>query len=152
MRQLWLFLHLLGAFLWLGGAFAAMVISLSIKGDTRDRQGYAIRLQGQIYRLGVLPGSLATVVSGLALTLALYGGATGLTGIPHPLLLMQAAGLLAGVVTIVIVIPTSARLTRIDPAGEYHAVFDLLRKRLRLWGAISGMLGLLAVLGAAMWG
>ncbi|NOT08286.1 MAG: hypothetical protein HOP28_08770 [Gemmatimonadales bacterium] len=149
MRQFWVAAHLLGFVAWMGGAFAAMTIGTASRQEPRDRWGAVARLQGAIYTGLVLPGAICTVISGLVLTLSLYGQAASV-GIPRFLMLMQGTGLLAALLTLVVIVPTSARLVRLDPVGPHAALFDRLRAKLRFAGMISAFLALLALVAGAM--
>jgi hypothetical protein len=61
-------------------------------------------------------------------------------------MLMQIAGVLAAILVLFVSLPTLAKLTRISPTGETAPVFDVLRKRQSMAGAIAGFLGLIALL------
>lgn len=141
-----LFLHLLGVTLWLGGGFASMVVGLASKSEHRAALGTVARLQWAILRTLVLPGSLLTVFSGLMLTFRLMHG--GRMGSPW-MVAMQVLGIGGAMLALFVSVPTAARVTRIDPAGEHGAWFDRMRLRLRIVGAISGTMGFLALLAGA---
>ena len=65
------------------------------------------------------------------------------------LMVMQVTGLIAGLLTLFVIVPTGARLARMDP--ETHAAaFDRLRKRVRVVAMASGTLGLIALLAGAL--
>jgi uncharacterized membrane protein len=142
MIRVMLFFHILGFVLWMGGAFAVMVASIAARREDRRVLGPLTRLQGAIARAVVGPGAGVTVVTGLVLTVKLFGsGAATPSGW---LLIMQAAGLLAGILTLALTVPTAARLGRLDPIGD-GALFDAMRDRQRVVGMISGLLGLVAL-------
>jgi hypothetical protein len=63
---------------------------------------------------------------------------------------MQGAGLIAALMTLLITLPTAARLGRLDPIGEAERYFDELRSRQRIVASISGTLGLVALFAGAM--
>lgn len=149
MVRLWLFLHLLGFTMWLGGGLSAMFAAIAAKGEARQALGAVVRTQAAVQRLLVGPGALLTVLSGLMLTLNLSSRPGETEGVGPWLMVMQVTGLVAGLLTLFITVPTSARLARLDP--EIHAaVFDQLRKRMRLVAGISGSLGLVALLAGAL--
>lgn len=145
----WAFLHLLGMVLWLGGAFAGMAAGLGARGASRAQQGSTARVQGLLQVRLVGPGAFLTVVSGLVLTIRLYGamrdGAPGLA-----LVIMQVAGLIAAILALFIGVPTASRLARLDPEGPHAAAFDALRARQTVVSSIAGTLGLIALLAAAL--
>jgi hypothetical protein len=107
-----------------------------------------LRLLGAIYRALILPGSLATVVSGLVLTLIIYGGPGGMQVISHGLMTMQAAGLLGALIVLIVIMPTVFRLLRLDPVA-HAAQFDALRAKMARFGMIAGILGVIALAGGA---
>lgn len=148
MRHVWIFVHLFGVVMWLGGGLAAMAVGLTLRQAARDHLAHGVRHLGTIYRVVMLPGCVAAIVSGLVLTLVMYNGPATLAGAGHLLMTMQAAGLIAGLITLLVLVPGAARLTRIDPIGQ-SAQFDALRSRQARVGMISGFLGLIALLAGA---
>ncbi len=148
MRHLWILAHLLGFTMWLGGGLSAMFIGLASRREPRDRQSTAMRMLATIYQTLVLPGSLLTVVSGLVWSLLMYGGPT-VAGVSHWLMAMQGTGLLAALVTLVVLVPGAGKLVRVDPVAQPD-LFDALRKKQARFGMISGLLGLLALFAGAM--
>ena len=152
MSRLWLFLHLLGFTLWLGGAIAAMVMGIAAKREDRHGLGAVVRAQASLMKVAIAPGALLTVLSGLVLTFQVTASAGELVGFNLWLVIMQGAGLVAALLTLLIALPTTAKLSRIDPAGERAQYFDELRQRQRMVGSISGTLGLVALFAGAMLG
>lgn len=148
MNRVWLFLHLLGFTLWLGGAIAAMAIGIAAKREERSGLGAVVRSQAALTKSVIAPGALVTVLSGLILTFQLSGG--DLAGFSFWLVLMQSAGIIAALLTLLISLPTAVRLGRLDPTGETARYFDELRQRQRVVASISGTFGLVALLAGAM--
>jgi predicted integral membrane protein DUF2269 len=144
----WLFLHLLGFTLWLGGGLASMIIGIAAKREDRSGLGAVVRAQCTLAKVAIAPGSLLTVLSGLILTFQLSGG--DLAGFSFWLVTMQSAGIIAALITLLISLPTAARLSRLDPTGEAARYFDELRARQRIVASIAGMFGLLALFAGAM--
>jgi hypothetical protein len=144
----WLFLHLLGFTLWLGGAIASMILGIAAKGEDRSGLGAVVRAQSKLTKVAIAPGSLLTVLSGIILTFQLSGG--DFAGFSIWLLIMQGAGLIAALITLLIALPTAARLGRLDPAGEAARYFDELRARQRIVASIAGTFGLVALFAGAM--
>jgi hypothetical protein len=147
-NRVWLFLHLLGFTLWLGGAIAAMAIGIAAKREERSGLGAVVRSQAALTKSVIAPGALVTVLSGLILTFQLSGG--DLAGFSFWLVLMQSAGIIAALLTLLISLPTAVRLGRLDPTGEAARYFDELRQRQRVVASISGTFGLVALLAGAM--
>jgi hypothetical protein len=147
MIKLMLFLHILGFVLWMGGAFAVMVSSVAARREDRSVLGSLVRIQAAINGSVVGPGAGLTIVTGLILTFKAFGPG----GLPPNvwLMLMQGTGILAGILTLVVTIPTSGKLRRLDPAAN-AAVFDALRVRQRVVSSVSGVLGLIALYAGVM--
>ena len=148
---LWLFLHLLGFTLWLGGGFASMVAGIAAKRENRDAVGAIVRLQATVQRAIIAPGALLTVLSGLILTFAVTGRTGELVGFSVWLVVMQGAGILGALVTLLVALPTAARLARLDPAGPNAAYFDELRQRQKVVASIAGALALVALVAGALY-
>ena len=148
MIPLMLFLHVLGFLLWMGGALAVMITSIAARKEDRSVLGPLVRLQASLTGTMVGPGAGVTVATGLILAFKMFG-----TAQPAPsgwIMIMQAAGLLAGIITLAFALPAASRLRRMDPLGPHAPVFDALRARQRVVGSISGVLALIALLGGVM--
>ena len=150
MRSLLLFAHLLGFVLWMGGGFAGMSVGIAMRSAHRNELALLAGLQARLHRGLVLPGCLLTVLSGLLLTLRLYGGAVSAAGFPIPLMVMQGTGLVAAGIVLGVSLPTLSRLARLDPTGEQAPLFAALQKRGALAGSLAGMLALAALVAAAL--
>ena len=131
------FLHVLGVALWVGGAIALLLLDQQSRRTPREALADAVQLQATLLRAMVLPGAVLVVITGLLLTLRLYGSATSLSGFPVPLMVMQAAGLVGAVLVLVVMAPALTRLTRLEPAGPHARLFDQLRGRVRAVGFIA---------------
>jgi len=149
-RHLLLFVHDLGFVLWMGGSFAAMGTGMLMQQLARNELGGAMAVQGRLLRGMTLPGVVMVVLSGLLMTLRLYGAASAVSGFPMSLMLMQAAGLLAAGITLVVTVPTLTRLLRLDPVGPHAALFDALRRRMRMTEIIAGALAVVALIGGVL--
>ena len=68
---LFLFLHLLGVALWIGGGWAVRAIGRSSRVEARSQLRYVVKLQWAVTRTVMFPGVLLTVLSGLFLTFRL---------------------------------------------------------------------------------
>ncbi|MDH5315447.1 MAG: hypothetical protein OEW44_03105 [Gemmatimonadota bacterium] len=150
MRALWYFVHMAGQVAWLGGAMAAMAVAFAAKREQPELMGVVARLQGSIYRALVGPGALLTVVSGFMLTLQMYSMVTAV-GLSHWLMAMQGIGIIAGLIALIHTVPTSAKLSRLEPTGATATAFAAIRKRLVVSGMTSSMLGMLALLTSALY-
>lgn len=151
MSRLWLFLHLLGFTLWLGGAIASMIMGIAARREDRHGLGAVVRAQAALMKRAIAPGALLAVLSGLILTFQVSGGGE-IVGFNLWLVVMQGAGLVAALLTLLISLPTATKLSRIDPAGDTARYFDELRQRQRIVASISGTFGLVALFAGAMLG
>jgi hypothetical protein len=145
--RLWLFLHLLGFTMWLGGGLAAMVAGIAAKREGREGLGAIVRSQAAAWKMIVAPGALVAVLSGLILTFSVAGE---LAGFNVWLVVMQGSGLLGALLVLLIGLPTAAKLSRLDPMGQGAAYFDELRTRQQIVGSVSGTLALVALVAGAM--
>jgi hypothetical protein len=146
--RLWLFLHLLGFTLWLGGAIAAMIMGIAAKREDRHGLGAVVRAQASLMKVAIAPGAILAVLSGLILTFQLTGD--DLPGFSIWLVIMQGTGIVAALLTLLISLPTATKLSRLDPLGEAASYFDELRQRQRIVASISGTFGLIALFAGAM--
>jgi hypothetical protein len=150
LRHIWLFAHIFGFVLWMGGGFAAMNVGIAMRRGPRENLAALIALQAQLHRALILPGAVLTVISGLILTLRLYGAATSVNGFPTQLMVMQGAGLVAAGIVLMVNLPTVSRLTRLDPDGEHAPLFRELARRAAIAGSLTGVLGLVALIGGVL--
>lgn len=150
MIQLWLFLHLLGFSMWLGGGLAVMVAGIAAKREAREGLGAVARSQAAAYKAIIGPGAILAVLSGLMLTFTVAGRTGELVGFNVWLLVMQGAGVLGALLVLLIGLPTAAKLARLDPTGPGAAFFDELRQRQKIVASVSGTLALVALVAGAL--
>lgn len=144
MTRFWFFLHFLGFVMWIGGGLATMQAGLAGKGESRLGLGAIARSQARIQKMVIAPGALLTVLSGLILTMRFMGAMT--VAISPWLMVMQGAGVVGALISLMVALPTASRLARINPEGESGPYFDELRKRLRVAGSVAGLLAIVALL------
>src|SRR5687767_15456554 len=113
-RHFLLYLHVFGFILWMGGGFAAMSTGIFMQQLPRKDLGIAVEVQARLMRGLILPGAVMVVLSGLVLTLRLYGSATSVSGFPAALMVMQAAGLIGAGITLTVSFPAITRLSRLE--------------------------------------
>jgi uncharacterized membrane protein len=143
---LWHLAHIVGFTLWIGGGVAAMLIGIRGRREERAAQALVVRFLAGIHRVVMLPGIVLAVLSGGYLSIP-----AARTAEPSSwLMLMQVCGVLAAILVLFVSLPSLARLTRISPLGETALLFDAIRKRQSLSGAIAGFLGLLALIAGVM--
>jgi hypothetical protein len=147
---LYLFGHFLGFVLWLGAGLASMQVARMSRNAQREELALLLAVLVRINNAMLLPGAVLTVITGLLLTLQLYGGAVSAAGYPVPLMVMQAAGLVGAAIAIGVTFPATTRLARLDPQGPHAAVFASLRRRVSISGMIAGLLGLVALVAGAL--
>jgi hypothetical protein len=152
MIRLWLFLHLLGFTMWLGGGLASMAAGIAGKREDRAGVGAVVRSQAAVWKVIIAPGAIVAVLSGLMLTFSVSGGMGEVRGFNVWLIVMQSTGLLGALLALLIGLPTASRLARLDPVGQGAAYFDELRQRLRIVASASGTLALVALVAGAMLG
>ena len=96
----------------------------------------------------IAPGALVTVLAGILLTFRNSG--VRFPGADLWLIIMQGGGILAGLLTLFISLPTASKLGRLDPEGKTGPYFDELRARQKLVGTIAGVLALVALVAGMM--
>lgn len=151
MRHLWIFIHLLGFTLWLGGGLSSMFIGIAARREPRENLAVVARMLATNSRILMLPGSLGTLVSGLVLTLMAYGGPGSSLAVSHWLMTMQAFGLIGAIITLVFLVPNGGRIAQVDPVGQ-AAQFDRMRAKQARLGMISGLFGMAALIAGALGG
>ena len=150
MIRLWLFLHLLGFTMWLGGGLASMVAGIAAKREPREGLGGVARSQAAVHKAIIGPGALLAVLSGLILTFSVTARMGEHVGPSLWLMVMQVSGLLGALLALLVGLPTAARLARVDPTGQTAGYFDELRQRQRVVGSIAGTLALVALVAGAL--
>jgi hypothetical protein len=148
--RFWLFLHLLGFTMWLGGALASMVAGIAARREDRAGLGAVARAQAAMHKAIIAPGALLAVLSGLILTFSVSGRMGELVGFNLWLVIMQGAGVVGALIVLLIGLPTAARLARLDPVGPGAAYFDELRQRQKVLASVSGTLALLALVAGSL--
>lgn len=143
MYGFWLFVHVLGIVLWIGGGLATMVAGVAAKQFPPESRLLAYRLTSAVQRVLVGPGAVAVLVSGVVLTMRYMRDGI----IPGWLALMMAAGIPAAALALGVALPTATRLGRLelDARGELPPEFVTLRARLVKVASIAGGLGLIAL-------
>ena len=148
MRGFWLFLHVIGFVAWLGGGLAVMLSGITAKYFPPEQRLAVYRIMAVITRNLVGTGAVLVVVSGFVLSVPYFKGAT----VPTWLMAMQALGFMGAIVAIAIVVPTAARLGRLDldPRGELPEAFAGLRRKQAVFATLAGVFALLALRAATI--
>jgi len=142
-RGFWLFVHVMGFVAWLGGGLAVMLSGITAKYFPPDQRLAVYRIMSVVSRNLIGPGAVLVVVSGIVLSVPYFKGAT----VPTWLAAMQGLGLLGAIVAIGLVMPTAARLGRLelDPRGDLPESFAGLRRRQAIFATLAGVLALAAL-------
>ena len=148
MHGFWLFVHVLGFVLWLGGGLATMVAGVAAKRFPPGNRLVSYRLTSAVQRVLVGPGAVAVLVSGVVLGMRFVREGA----IPAWLILMMGAGVPAAALALGVALPTAAQLGRLDldSRGELPAGFAPLRQRLVRTASIAGGLGLIALVAGTL--
>ena len=143
MKGFWLFLHVIGFVAWLGGGLAVMLSGITAKQFPPDQRLAVYRIMAVITRNLVGTGAVLVVVSGFVLSVPYFKSAT----VPTWLMAMQLLGFMGAIVAFAIVVPTAARLGRLDldPRGELPETFAGLRRRSAIFATLAGVFALLAL-------
>ena len=149
MSSLWVSLHLIGFTAWIGGLLSVLASGAAARREEPALLGVVARAHAGIYRTLVGPGAMATVVSGMILTLQLYGEATSV-GLSHALMTMQGLGLIAGLIALIVSVPTASRVARLEPVGPSGPLFAQLSRRLRTADLLTLALALIALVAGTM--
>ena len=144
----WIFLHVIGFVAWLGGGLAVMLSGITAKHFPPEQRLAVYRIMAVITRNLVGTGAVLVVVSGFVLSVPYFRGAT----VPTWLMAMQLLGFMGAIVAIAIVVPTAARLGRLDldPRGELPESFAGLRRRQAIFATLAGVFALLALLASTV--
>jgi flagellar biosynthesis component FlhA len=134
--------------MWIGGALAVMVAGVAARREDRTALGAIVRSQSLVYRVIVGPGALVTVLAGILLTFRNSGAR--FAGADLWLIVMQGAGVVAGLLTLFISVPTASKLGRLDPSGKTAPYFDELRSRQKMVSTVAGVLALVALFAGMM--
>ena len=148
MRGFWLFLHMMGFVAWLGGGLAVMLSGITAKYFPPDQRLAVYRVMSVVSRNLIGPGAVLVVISGIVLSVPYFKNAT----VPTWLMAMQGLGLLGAIVAIGIVMPTAARLGRLelDPRGELPESFAAMRRRQAIFATVAGVFALLALMSGTL--
>lgn len=132
---------------WLGGALAAMMLVVSVRSEAVPVRALVYQLLGRLYARLVAPAALVAVLSGLALTMALAMQGFGpMLGSPR-LVVMQTAGILAGLLVLLVGLPTANQLARLAAQAKdtLPPEFEAARKRQAMVQSVAGVLIVIAL-------
>lgn len=141
------FLHLLATAAWLGGALATMTLIVTVRSEPVPVRALAYQLSSRLYARLVAPAALVAVLSGLALTMALaMQGFGAMLGSPR-LVVMQAAGIIAGLLVLFVGLPTANKLAQLAAQAKdtLPPEFEEVRKRQAIVQSVAGVLIIIAL-------
>jgi hypothetical protein len=146
MRGLWLFVHLSGMAMWLGGGMASMISGVVAKRLPPAERLAVYKATGAVHRVLVRSGTIAVVLSGVFLVMPM------MSAIPSWVQMMMGAGILGAIVASALSVPTASALGRLelDPRGELPESFARLRKRQAIVATIAGALAILALMAGTL--
>lgn len=150
MKHAYLAAHFIGFVMWMGGGLCAMMLGIAMRRAPKSDLGTLVGVQARLHRALILPGSTLVVLSGLLLTLRLYGSATSVSGYPMGLMVMQGTGLLAAIIVLVVSFPTMSRLARLDPTGDHGPLFQALSRKMGMAGMLAGLLAFTALISGVL--
>jgi hypothetical protein len=140
--------HLFGMSLWIGGAVATFVVARVIAGWSIEERMRALPLLAKLHALVIAPGAIATVVSGVLITMSMVNRGMSEAMARPGIVVMQAAGILAAILVVFVGVPTANRLAvraTMTRGGEPHPVVSALRRRQAIVSSIAGVLALIAL-------
>lgn len=146
MRGLWLFVHLSGMAMWLGGGMASMISGVVAKRLPPAERLAVYKATGAVHRVLVRSGTIAVVLSGVFLVMPM------MSAIPSWVQMMMGAGILGAIVASALSVPTASALGRLelDPRGELPESFARLRKRQAIVATIAGALAIVALMAGTL--
>lgn len=147
MRGFWLLVHFLGFTLWLGGGIATMIAGVTAKRFAPAERLAAYRVMSAVFRMVIGPGAVGVLVAGFVLSAPYMRG-----DVPGWLGLMMGTGGLGALIVLFVVVPTAARLGRLelDPRGELPEAFPRLRQTQVISASLAGLLAIIAMIAGTL--
>ena len=148
LRGLLAVLHVVGAVLWLGGGVAAMVAARTAQRESPAARAAVFRALGRVHAWVIGPGALLTVASGLLLVMVYMSADLGERLSLPSTSLMMGLGLVAGVLALLVGVPTAQKMAALavaDEQGNFPPAFERLRVRLAIVSSVAGVLALVAL-------
>ena len=127
------FIHFLGMSLWIGGALVAIMLAIKAEGESVEVKASVARMLTQVHTLVIAAGALLTVATGVVwIMLLVQGGGSEASATPG-VWIMEAAGLVAGVLVLLVAVPAAVKLGGLAVPmddGKMLPAFDYYHKRL----------------------
>ena len=142
------FLHFVGSALWIGGALAAMVLALAARNESATIRAGVFRLLVNVHTLIIGTGALLVVGTGFLMTMWLAQSAGGDALSQPRIWIMQATGIVGGLLVLLIGLPTAVKMGGLAvplESGEMLPEFERYRKRQAWVSSVAGVLALLSL-------
>ena len=143
------FLHFLGTALWIGGAAAAILLTIRVRHESIVAQAAVYRLLRPIHTVVIGLGAVLTVGTGVVWTMWLVQSGQAESSAPTVgLWVMEGAGLIGGALVLLVGIPTAIKLgglAVLTDDGQLLPVVDHYRRRQMQVSLVGGALALLAL-------
>ena len=147
--DVWLFAHLLGSAMWIGGALAGMVISIGAREEPPEIRAGVFRLLARMHTLVIGVGALLVVTTGALLSLQLSSDGMGVMMREPRLWVMVLAGLAGCAMVLFVGLPTAVKMGGVAVVGEdgrLLPLFEVYRKRQAVVSSVAGTLAIIALL------
>ena len=139
-------LHVLGIAIWLGASLTFMVFGPASRRMPLEAWAATWQTLAVVQRMLVAPSAAVATVTGLLLTMSRVQGHLGMT---TSLMLMQAFGLIAAILTIVFATPLVNRMAAIAQRsvgkGQMDPAAERIRKVLAMVGSVAGVFVVVAI-------
>ena len=146
--RLMLFLHWTGFSVWLGAQLVFMVFGPAAKRMPLESWANTWVTLGKVQRVLIAPAAATATVTGIALTMR-AAKSQALDFGQAWLMVMQTAGLVAGILALVVVTPLVNKMARLAvrslEKGQQDPMAERVRSRLALVASVTGALILVAV-------
>lgn len=143
------FVHFLGSALWIGGTAAAILLTMSARRESALIRAGMYRSLTQVHTLVIGLGALLTLGSGVIWTMtSVQSGSVEETPLSVGVWIMQGAGVIGGVLVLLVGIPTAVRLGGLaEPTedGRLLPAVDLYSRRQMVVSCVGGALAVLSL-------
>lgn len=148
MHAFGVFLHVMGVSVWLGASLTFMVFGPAAKNMELVSWAHTWTTLAKVQRVLVAPSAAIATVTGILLTMALVKSQFDM-GSAMWLMVMQAFGLIAAIITVAFATPLINRMARLAERsvekGAMDPTAERVRKAIALTSSISGVLVVVAL-------
>ncbi len=142
------FLHFVGSALWIGGAFAAMVLAVTSRKESMVVRAGVFRLLVNVHTIIIGTGALLVVGTGFLLTMWLAQSGAGEALSQPRIWIMQATGIVGGLMVLLIGLPTAVKMGALAvpiEGDEMLPEFERYRKRQAVVSSVAGVLAVISL-------